>query len=115
MVILVKETALKVFRQPPECLNCAQTVLHAYQVYTGDKHLHVEDFKAFGGGRAPENCCGALHAACQAAPSAAAAIRAEFEAALGSTRCKALKSELHIPCEKSVETAAQLLQKHLPR
>jgi len=32
----VKEHALKVFRQPPDRLNCAQSVLYAWREVVGD-------------------------------------------------------------------------------
>ena len=65
---LVKELALKVFRQPPDRLNCAQSVLHAWREVVGDTALAVADLKPAGAGRAPEGLCGAIYAACLLAP-----------------------------------------------
>jgi hypothetical protein len=59
----MKEHALKVFRQPPERLNCAQAVLHAWREVAGDTSIALADLKPFGGGRAPDGLCGALRAA----------------------------------------------------
>jgi len=87
----MKTHALSVFHQPPADLNCAQAVLDAYQSVTGKHVATIADFKKFGGGRAPENECGALFAACQAAPVSAVSIRAEFAKIAGSTRCRELK------------------------
>jgi hypothetical protein len=70
----MKEHALKVFRQPPVRLNCAQAVLHAWREVSGDTSIALVDLKPFGGGRAPEGLCGALHAACMVAPSQAEAL-----------------------------------------
>ena len=61
----MKEHALKFFRQPPERLNCAQAVLHAWREVSGDTTIALADLKHFGGGWAPggsveaEFCCAA--------------------------------------------------------
>ena len=64
----MKEHALEVFRQPPDRLNCAQSVLHAWREVVGDTTLAVSDLKPAGAGRAPEGLCGAVYAACLLAP-----------------------------------------------
>lgn len=105
----MKTHALAVFHQPPADLNCAQAVLDSYQTVTGRHVAAITDYKQFGGGRAPNNECGALYAACQSAPESAAAIRTAFAQTAGATSCRALKRELHFPCEKCVSLAAELL------
>ena len=77
----MKEHALKVFRQPPERLNCAQAVLHAWREVSGDTSIALADLKPFGGGRAPDGLCGALHAACMVAPGRAEALKQKFRRA----------------------------------
>lgn len=105
----MKQHALAVFHRPPDHLNCAQAVLAAYQAATGRQVAPVADFKPFGGGRAPEGECGALYAACRAAPAAAGHLRTAFAARAGATRCQPLKRELRFPCEACVALAAELL------
>jgi len=105
----MKEHALKVFRQPPERLNCAQAVLYAWREVTGDTTLALADFKPFGGGRAPNGRCGALHAACQVAPDRAAALQQAFAARLGSIYCQEMRAANTHPCEICVGTATELL------
>ena len=105
----MKTHAQSVFRRAPERLNCAQAVLDAYQAVTGRHVAPVADFEPLGGGRAPGGECGALHAACLAAPASAATIRASFAAHAGSTLCRPLKQELRFPCTECVELAADLL------
>ncbi len=107
---LVKNHAISAFHRPPENLNCAQAVLDAYQTISGRHVTDVASFKPFGGGRAPDNECGALYAACQAAPESAATLRAAFEKTAGSTRCRELKQNLRYPCTDCVGLAAGLLQ-----
>lgn len=106
----MKTHALTVFHQPPADLNCAQSVLDAYQVVTGKQVAPIADFKKFGGGRAPENECGALYAACQAIPESAAEIRAKFAEIAGASSCRVLKRELNFPCKECVTLATGLLQ-----
>ncbi len=105
----MKSHAKSVFRRAPERLNCAQAVLDAYQAVTGRHVAPVGDFKPFGGGRAPDGECGALHAACQCAPESAAEIRAAFAAHAGTTLCRELDA---LPCEECVALSAQLLAQH---
>lgn len=104
------EHSLQVFRRKPAELNCAQAVLDAWQAKTGVEMYPVADFKPFGGGRAPDNECGALYAACACLPLQAEALRAAFKERVGATACRALKRELRVPCEECVATAADLLQ-----
>ena len=99
----------------PDNLNCAQAVLHAYQAKTGDRALSVPEYRAFGGGRAPEGECGALYAACQCAPESAAQLREAFRAKAGATQCRVLKQELKFPCPSCVGLGAELLEQTLKR
>jgi hypothetical protein len=105
----MKQEATRVFHAQPDNLNCAQAVLHAYQAKTGDRALSVPEYRAFGGGRAPEGECGALYAACQCAPESAAQLREGFRAKAGATQCRALKQELKFPCPSCVGLGAELL------
>ncbi len=105
----MKQTALKVFRQPPERLNCAQSVLHAWREVSGKASLAVADLKPFGGGRAPEGLCGALHAACLIAPDRADALKTAFAARVGSLYCRELRRAGKNPCDVCVAHAADLL------
>ena len=43
----MKGIALKVFRQPPDRLNCAQSVLYAWREVFGDTAITVADLRAF--------------------------------------------------------------------
>jgi hypothetical protein len=105
----MKETALNVFRQPPDRLNCAQSVAYAWREVTGDTAIMVADFKAFGAGKAPEGLCGAVYVACQLAPDRAKALKAAFAAQLGSLYCKEIRAANVHPCAACVAQAAELL------
>jgi hypothetical protein len=106
----MKEHALKVFRQPPERLNCAQAVLHAWREVSGDTSIALADLRPFGGGRAPDGHCGALHAACLVAPGQAEALKLNFAARLGSIYCRELRAAKVHSCETCVVQAAELLE-----
>jgi hypothetical protein len=105
----MKEHALKVFRQPPERLNCAQAVLYAWREVSGDTAIALTDLKPFGGGRAPGGVCGALYAACLIGSERADALKQSFAAQLGSVYCKELRAAKVHPCEACVAQAAELL------
>ena len=105
----MKELALKVFRQPPDRLNCAQSMVYAWREVFGDCALTVEELKPFGAGRAPDGLCGSLYAACQLAPERAEELKTEFAARLGSIRCKEIRAAKVHPCAECVAQAAELL------
>jgi hypothetical protein len=105
----MKEHALKVFRQPPDRLNCAQSVLYAWREVIGDTAITVADLKPFGAGRAPDGLCGAVYAACQIAPGRAEELKAAFAARLGSLHCKEIRAAKKYPCADCVAHAAELL------
>lgn len=109
----MKTNALKVFRQPPERLNCAQSVVYAWREVSGDKSIALADLKPFGGGRAPDGLCGALHAACMIAPDRAEALKHDFATRLGSIYCKELRAAKIHPCESCVLQATELLEPHI--
>ena len=48
-----------------EGLNCAQSILRAFQEECDIPEETVREARRFGGGRALEGRCGALHAACE--------------------------------------------------
>lgn len=105
----MKARAGELFHQPPQNLNCAQAVLAAWKEATGDPSHSVEDFRAFGGGRAPGGTCGALYAACQARPEATEALQTAFLAKFGELGCRELKGKA-VSCRTCVEAAAEFLQ-----
>jgi hypothetical protein len=105
----MKEHALKVFRQPPDRLNCAQSVLYAWREVFGETTITIADLKPFGAGRAPDGLCGAVYAACQLAPDRAEALKAAFAARLGSLSCKEIRAAKKHPCADCVAEAAELL------
>jgi hypothetical protein len=109
----MKNHALEHFRRPPEPLNCAQSVLYAYQKVSGDTTIPLLEMKRFGGGRAPGGLCGALHAACAVTPEKAETLKSRFAERTGSVLCREMRKANRHPCEVCVAEAAQLLEKEL--
>jgi hypothetical protein len=105
----MKEHALKVFRQPPDRLNCAQSVLHAWREVVGDTSITVAELKPVGAGRAPDGLCGAIYAACQLAPDRAEELKAAFAAGVGSLYCKDIRAAKEHSCAECVAEAADML------
>jgi hypothetical protein len=105
----MKEIALKVFRQPPDRLNCAQSVLHAWREVVGDTAITIPELKTFGAGRAPEGLCGAIYAACLLAPHRAEELKAAFTARVSSLHCKEIRTAKNHSCADCVAEAAELL------
>ncbi len=105
----MKEQALKVFRQPPDRLNCAQSLVHAWREVVGDTTITVADLKTFGAGRSPGGLCGSLYAACQLAPDRADGLQPAFKARLGSCLCKEIRAARKYQCAECVTAAAELL------
>jgi hypothetical protein len=105
----MKNQAIAVFRKPPERLNCAQSVLYAWQQVSGRRNVTLANMKAAGGGHAPEGVCGALYAACMAAPERADWLKTEFAGHMGSLFCKELRTAQEHVCEACVALATELL------
>ena len=94
-------------------LNCAQSVLYAFQKRHGETTLSLEDMKSFGGGRAPGGLCGALHVACALVPNRAEQIKSDFAATTGSLLCREMRAANLHPCEVCVSKSAELLEDEL--
>jgi hypothetical protein len=105
----MKELALKVFQQPPDRLNCAQSTVHAWLELFGNAPISVAELKPFGAGRSPDGLCGSLYAACLLAPDRAEELKTAFAARLGSVRCKEIRAAKKHPCSTCVTEAAELL------
>lgn len=98
--------ALEIFTAVPRMHNCAQSVAAGL----GRDEL-CPALASCGGGRAPGNRCGALHAAMLiAGEDRAEEVRRRFADRLGAETCTELKRLLGVPCAECVETAARLAE-----
>lgn len=106
--------AVRVFRQPPRRLNCAQAVAHAWASDEAAARRETDGLIGHGGGGAPSGECGALYAACQIAMrqgSDPEAVRRRFAAVHGVTTCHELRAQ-RVACAECVRTAADLVSDH---
>ena len=104
----MKNKAVELFSAVPKIFNCAQTIAAA----AGRDEL-LDEMKLCGGGKAPGNVCGALHAAMViAGEEKGETVCKEFSSALGAVTCSDLKNYEMVPCIRCVEKAAELLEKY---
>lgn len=100
------------FHAKPENLNCAQSVLKSFQKEFNIQDEVIEEFRAFGGGRAPEGTCGALFAADFLIKKLGKdSIKSEFIDQVGSYACLDIKRKNKVPCLDCVRIADELLEK----
>lgn len=91
-------------------LNCAQSVLRAFQGSHNVSDDEIGKARKLGGGRAEGGLCGALYSALQlmGEPALSESLRREFVNMAGSDKCR----EIAIPCVECVRLAASLLAAH---
>lgn len=118
--------ALKGFRSRPFNWNCYQAILGAYnkQVKEGttdsklaqgkDLDMMEQIGKAYGHGSHPSGRCGALQAVIDLLPpeEQESAI-AEFQKVATYSTCEDIRGEDTISCRQCVETASNILARHL--
>ncbi len=92
-------------------MNCAQSVLHAFQTSHAISEHEIEQARALGGGRAAEGLCGALFAAIHLTLETANQQRLKdaFMASAGSDKCREIRRTSRIPCSECVRLAASLV------
>ena len=101
------------FHTPPEKLNCAQAVLKGFQQEFSIADQEIEDYRAWGGGRAEGGMCGALFAAERLLRQAGkASVAAEFAGLAGDTGCVNIKKG-KFPCVDCVRVADELVEKRM--
>jgi hypothetical protein len=91
--------------------NCAQAVLKFFESHDLVTDDVIAEYKAFGGGRAPEGTCGALFAAQKLAgcPCRIEKLNNVFEQETGSTKCREIKKAGKYSCAECVNLAAENL------
>lgn len=96
----MKKKAVDFYHQE-EHYNCAQSVVAAYA-----NSENIEEYLAYGGGRAPNNVCGALFAGMNLLGEAdSSAIMEYFINKVGTVTCKEIKANKFpcIGCVKAVD------------
>ena len=101
------------FHVKPDNLNCAQSILKGFQDEFGISDKEIEEYRAWGGGRAEGGMCGALFAAERLLRQAGKpSIQAEFAAVAKDTRCLEIKKG-KFPCPDCVRLADKLIESRL--
>lgn len=95
-------------------LNCAQSVINGFRAEFSVPEKTVQEFAAFGGGRAPEGVCGAFYAAktmLEKSGDVAGAkeLQTIFEQSAGSLVCREIRANRRLSCRGCVETCARVL------
>ena len=108
-------TALALFRGTDK-LNCAQSILKAFQPAFGTADDEIAAFKTAGEGKTPGGVCGALYAATYllGSPELAGELDAAFEREAGAGHCKKIRKLKKLTCGDCVALAARFLQDHMP-
>ena len=103
------ERALNAYKK--ERLNCAQSVLRAFQPHPNISDEDILHARHHGGGRAEEGLCGALYAALRLTddPGTRQWMKEEFVTQAGSDKCREIRRAARIPCVECVRLAAHLL------
>jgi hypothetical protein len=96
-----------------ERLNCAQSILKAFQQKMNIPSEQVADARKLGGGKAENGTCGALYAALSLLddPEKKEALRRSFSELAGSEQCREIRAKGLISCLQCVEVAARYLEK----
>ena len=100
-------------------MNCAQAIVASY--YEGnseERSSMLQDFALFGGGRAPENECGALYAAKQILEKKnlrdGDKLISQYVEQAGSSKCKEIRMGKQLNCKGCVNLAATFLSNTIP-
>lgn len=101
------------FHVLPENLNCAQAVLKRFQEEFHISEKEIEEYRAWGGGRAEGGVCGAIFSAEKLLRQTGkkSAIE-EFRQMTGSVLCSDIK-EKKFTCAALVRIANELVEKRL--
>lgn len=102
------DRAVAAFKE--ERLNCAQSILRAFQQHRNISEEDIMHASELGGGQAEEGLCGALYAALHLSddPPVRRHLRDAFVASAGSDQC----GKISISCVECVRLAASLLVEH---
>ena len=97
----------------PEKLKCAQAILKGFQKEFEISDAEIEEYRAWGGGRAEGGMCGALFAAERLLRQVGKdSVVEEFRQKAGGLLCSDIK-EKQLTCAEYVRMADELIQKNL--
>jgi len=101
------------FHKQPENLNCAQAILKGFQEQFNISDMEIDEYRAWGGGRAEGGVCGALFAAERLLNQVCEkSVSQEFRESAGNILCSDIK-KTSVACVECVRIADELVQKSL--
>ncbi|MCP3966874.1 MAG: hypothetical protein GY718_11060 [Lentisphaerae bacterium] len=101
------------FFHKEDSLNCAQAILKFFEDNETVSSELITEYKAFGGGRAPRQVCGALYGTMHLLQCPEKIKEAEkfFLEQAGAIECEAIKAAGKVSCAKCVDLAAEFVCK----
>ena len=96
----------------PDNLNCAQCILKGFQKEFNISETEIEEYRAWGGGRAKDGVCGALFAADRLLRQLGKeSVAEEFRLTAGGKLCSEI-TEKQFSCAEYVRMADELVEKN---
>ncbi len=104
------EKTLKAYRE--ERMNCAQSILRGFQEQFNVSEEMIAEARNWGGGRAEDGLCGALHSACRLTSDEKVrqSLHECFLSEAGAERCREIRKLGRLSCGGCVELAAKILR-----
>ncbi len=101
-----------VFFHAEEGYNCAQAVLKAFQTEHSISQQKIDEYSAYGGGRAEDGLCGALYAAKSLLndPVKTELLKNKFLEKAGGITCEKILELKKLPCPDCVNLAAGIVE-----
>ena len=100
------------FHALPDNLNCAQAVLKGFQKEFEITDQEIEEYRAWGGGRAEGGECGAIFAAKRLLKEKGIELSEEFENLAGGYLCTDIKKK-KFTCAEYVRIADELVARYI--
>jgi hypothetical protein len=106
-----RKKSVEYFHVQPENLNCAQAILKGFQKEFDITEQEIEEYRAWGGGRAEGGTCGALFSAERLLRQVGkGSVVRQFSQRTGGTLCSEIK-EKQFTCAEYVRIADELVEK----
>jgi len=108
-----RQNSYMYFHALPDNLNCAQAVLKGFQKEFNISNEEIEEYRAWGGGRAKGGMCGALYAAERLLRQIGKeSVVEEFNNRAGGVLCDDIK-EKQFTCAEYVRMADELVERNM--
>ena len=103
------QKAKEIYRGPDD-LNCAQSVLKAFQDEFQITNGLIDEYGEYGKGQAEDGICGAAYAAMALAGDRREEVKAAFVGKAKYLTCKEIREFRSLPCTECVHLAASIVE-----